>query len=66
VDDSMCDMVGSVFRAGLPETGTSTPQRSGQGSKTAAGRKRPKPGREDLDRENGVIAWRNTARPPFP
>lgn len=33
-------MAGSVNRAGLPETGTCTAQRRGQGSKTAAGRQR--------------------------
>lgn len=38
-------MAGSVNRAGLPETGTCTAQRRGQGSKTAAGRQRTTAGR---------------------
>ena len=41
-------------RAGLPETGTSTAKRSGQGSQTAA-RTQAHKVRADLDSENSVI-----------
>ena len=60
-------MVGSVNRAGLPETGTSTAQRSGQGSKTAA-RTQAHKVRADLDDENGVIRYREqqASLPPHP
>jgi hypothetical protein len=39
-------------------------QRSSQGSKTAAGRKRSPRERADLDGENNVVAWVDTASPP--
>jgi hypothetical protein len=42
-----------------------TAQRSSQGSKTAAGRKRSPRERADLDGENGVVAWVVTASPPY-
>ena len=48
-------------RAGLPETESLTTQRSCQGSKTTEGRKRAPRARADLDRENDVIRWVDTA-----
>lgn len=42
---------------------STTAQRSRQGSKTAAGRKRSPRERADLDGENGVVAWVDTASP---
>jgi hypothetical protein len=48
-------------RAGLPETESLTTQRSCQGSKTTEGRKRASRARADLDRENDVIRWVDTA-----
>jgi hypothetical protein len=47
------DMANSSDRAGLPETGTGTLQRSCQGSATAA-RTQAHQVRADLDREDGV------------
>ena len=40
-------------------------QCSSQGSKTAAGRKRSPRERADLDGENDVVAWVDTASPPY-
>ncbi len=48
-------------RAGLPETESLTTQRSCQGSKTTEGRKRAPRAHADLDRENDVIRWVDTA-----
>ena len=42
-----------------------TPQRSRQGSKTAAGRKRSPRPRAGLDGKTGVVAWRDSASPPM-
>jgi hypothetical protein len=49
------------LRAGLPETESLTSQRSGQGSKTTAGRKRAPRARADLYRENRRVRWVGTA-----
>jgi len=48
-------------RAGLPETESLTSQRSGQGSKTTEGRKGAPRAHADLDGENDVIRWVDTA-----
>jgi hypothetical protein len=49
---------------GIARDRSTTPQRSSQGSQTAAGRKRSPRERADLDGENGVVAWVDTASPP--
>ena len=57
-----CDMRNSgLDRAGLPETESLTSQRSGQGSKTTGGRKGAPRAHADLDGENDVIRWVDTA-----
>lgn len=58
-------------RAGLPETESLTSQRSGQGSKTTEGRKGAPRAHADLEGENDVIRWVDTAThtpttPPHP
>ncbi len=50
---------------GIARDRSTTAQRSRQGSKTAAGRKRSPRERADLDGENGVVAWVDTASPAF-
>ena len=49
---------------GIARDRSTTPQRSSQGSQTAAGRKRSPRERADLDGENDVVAWVDTAGPP--
>jgi hypothetical protein len=49
---------------GIARDRSTTPQRSRQGSKTAAGRKRSPRERADLDGETDVVAWVDTASPP--
>ena len=57
-----CDMRNSgLDRAGLPETESLTSQRSSQGSKTTEGRKGVPRAHADLDGENDVIRWVDTA-----
>jgi hypothetical protein len=46
---------------GIARDRSTTAQRSCQGSKTAAGRKRSPGERADLDGENDVVAWVDTA-----
>jgi hypothetical protein len=53
-----------LVRAGLPETGAPRRSASRQGSKTAHGRKRSPRECADLDGENVVVAWVDTASPP--
>ena len=48
----------------IRDSRSTTPQRSSQGSKTAEGRKRSPCERADLDGENVVVAWVDTASPP--
>ena len=53
----------SGVSGGIARDRSTTAQRSRQGSKTAAGRKRSPRERADLDGENGVVAWVDTASP---
>ncbi len=53
----------SGVSGGIARDRSTTVQRSRQGSKTAAGRKRSLRERADLDGENGVVAWVDTASP---
>ena len=48
---------------GIARDRSTTAQRSSQGSQTAAGRKRSPRERADLDGENDVVAWVDTASP---
>ena len=50
-------MADSGVSGGIARDRSTTAQRSCQGSKTAAGRKRSPRERADLDGENGVVAW---------
>ena len=54
----------SGVSGGIARDRSTTAQRSCQGSKTAAGRKRSPRERADLDGENDVVAWVDTASPP--
>jgi hypothetical protein len=56
-------MMDSGVSGGIARDRSTTAQRSRQGSKTAAGRKRSPRERADLDGENGVVAYESTARP---
>lgn len=55
------DMMDSGVSGGIARDRSTTAQRSRQGSKTAAGRKCSPRERADLDGENGVVAWVDTA-----
>lgn len=55
------DMMDSGVSGGIARDRSTTAQRSRQGSKTAAGRKRSPLERADLDGENDVVAWGDTA-----
>lgn len=57
------DMAASGVSGGIARDRSTTAQRSCQGSKTAAGRKRSPRERADLDGENGVVAWVDQASP---
>ena len=57
-------MADSGVSGGIARDRSTTAQRSRQGSKTAAGRKRSPRERADLDGENDVVAWVDTASPP--
>ena len=57
-------IITSGVSGGIARDRSTTAQRSRQGSKTAAGRKRSPRERADLDGENGVVAWVDTASPP--
>jgi hypothetical protein len=57
-------MMDSGVSGGIARDRSTTAQRSRQGSKTAAGRKRSHRERADLDGENGVVAWVDKASPP--
>jgi hypothetical protein len=59
-------MMDSGVSGGIARDRSTTAQRSCQGSKTAAGRKRSPRERADLDGENGVVAWVDTASAPAP
>ena len=61
-DDDMAD---SGVSGAIARDRSTTAQRSCQGSKTAAGRKRSPRERADLDGENDVVAWVDTAGPPI-
>jgi hypothetical protein len=50
-------MEDSGVSGGIARDRSTTAQRSRQGSKTAAGRKRSPRERADLDGENDVVAW---------
>jgi hypothetical protein len=58
-------MANSGVSGGIARDRSTTAQRSRQGSKTAEGRKRSLGERADLDGENGVVAWVDTASPTW-
>jgi hypothetical protein len=59
-------MANSGVSGGIARDRSTTAQRSRQGSQTAEGRKRSHGERADLDGENGVVAWVDTASPAGP